>query len=258
MRGRRWVIRYGGVDRLATTREQIGGKGYAAGFEGLIDYVSAFFPANEAIGVALRTTTPLYPPLAIRELIANALIHQDFAITGAGPIVEVFDDRVEISNPGVPIVDPARLVDTPPRSRNEALAGLMRRMGICEERGSGWDKVAFEVEFHQLPAPEVVTTADTTRVTLLSPRPLTSMTPEDKARAVYLHACLNQVSRKDTTNSSVRKRFGIEEKNKATASRLLKDAVDRGLIAPYDKDTSPRLMKYVPFWAAAAVPQVDG
>lgn len=244
------VIRYDGVDRLRTTREQVGARGYASGFEGLIDYVSAFFPANEAIGAALRTTTPLYPPLAIRELIANTLIHQDFAITGAGPIVEVFDDRVEISNPGVPIVDPARLIDTPPRSRNEALAALMRRMGICEERGSGWDKVAFEVELHQLPAPEVLTTSDTTRVTLLSPRPLTSMTPDEKARAVYLHACLNQVSRKDTTNSSVRRRFGIEERNKATASRLLKDAVARGLIAPYDPDASPRLMKYIPFWAA--------
>jgi predicted HTH transcriptional regulator len=127
---------------------------------------------------------------------------------------------------------------------------LTRRMGICEERGSGWDKVAFEVEFHQLPAPEVVTTADTTRVTLLSPRPLTDMSPEDKARAVYLHACLNQVSRRSTTNSSVRQRFGIDEQNKATASRLLKDAVKRGLIAPYDKDTAPRFMRYVPFWAA--------
>jgi ATP-dependent DNA helicase RecG len=188
--------------------------------------------------------------LAIRELIANALIHQDFAITGSGPIVEVFDDRVEISNPGVPIIDLDRLVDAPPRSRNEALASLMRRMGICEERGSGWDKVAFQVEFHQLPAPEVVTTADTTRVTLLSPRPLVDMTPEDKARAIYLHACLNQVSRKNTTNSSVRQRFGIEEQNKATASRLLKDAVKRGLIAPYDEKTSPRHMRYVPFWAA--------
>jgi len=58
------------------------------------------------------------------------------------------------------------------------------------------------------------------------------------------------VSRKDTTNSSVRQRFGIDERNKATASRLLKDAVARGLITAYDKDASPRLMKYVPFWAA--------
>lgn len=244
------VIRYDGVDRLKTTKEQVGGRGYASGFEGLIDYVSAFFPANEAIGVALRTTTPLYPPLAIRELIANALIHQDFAITGSGPIVEVFDDRVEISNPGAPIVDPARLIDTPPKSRNEGLASLMRRMGICEERGSGWDKVAFEVEFHQLPAPEVLTTSDTTRVTLLSPRPLGSMTPDERARAVYLHACLNQVSRKDTTNSSIRQRFGIEEKNKSVASRLIKEALDRGLVVAYDKNAGPRNRRYIPFWAA--------
>lgn len=243
------VIRYEGLDRFATTREQVGGRGYASGFEGLIEYVSAFFPANEAIGRALRKTTPLYPPLAIRELIANALIHQDFAITGAGPIVEVFDDRVEISNPGAPIVDPRRLIDTPPKSRNEALAALMRRMRICEERGSGWDKVAFEVEFHQLPAPEVLTTSDTTRVTLLSPRPLASMTADERARAVYLHACLNQVSRKHTTNSSLRQRFSIEEKNKAAASRLIKEAVDRGLIVAYDETAGPRSRRYVPYWA---------
>jgi predicted HTH transcriptional regulator len=244
------VIRYSGTDRMTATQEQVGGKGYASGFEGLVEYVNAFFPANEAIGTALRTSSPLYPPLAIRELIANALIHQDFAITGAGPIVEVFDDRVEISNPGAPLVDPDRLVDSAPRSRNEALASLMRRMGVCEERGSGWDKVAGQVELFQLPAPEVLTTADTTRVTLLSPRPLTEMTPDERAQAVYLHACLNQVSRRHTTNSSVRQRFGIEERNKATASRLLKDAVVRELIVPYDKDSSPRHMRYVPFWAA--------
>lgn len=76
------------------------------------------------------------------------------------------------------------------------------------------------------------------------------MTPDERAQAVYLHSCLNQVSRKNTTNSSVRERFGIEERNKATASRLLKDAVTRELIVPYDRDASPRQMRYVPFWAA--------
>lgn len=102
-------------------------------------------------------------------------------------------------------------------------------------------------------APEVLTTADTMRVTLLSPRPLTDMTPDERAQAVYLHSCLNQVSRKHTTNSSVRQRFSIEERNKATASRLLKDAVSRELIVPYDKNASPRHMRYIPFWAAGPV-----
>jgi len=66
--------------------------------------------------------------------------------------VEIFDDRIEITNPGEPLVDTQRFVDTPPRSRNEALASLMRRFRICEERGSGIDKVVFQVELFQLPA----------------------------------------------------------------------------------------------------------
>ncbi len=88
----------------------------------------------------------MFPELAIRELVANALIHQDFSVTGAGPTVEIFDDRIDITNPGEPLVDTQRFLDTPPRSRNEALASLMRRARICEERGSGIDKVVLEVE----------------------------------------------------------------------------------------------------------------
>ncbi|MFH1335676.1 MAG: ATP-binding protein, partial [Candidatus Zixiibacteriota bacterium] len=52
---------------------------------------------------------------------ANSLIHQDFNITGAGPMVEIFADRMEISNPGVPLIDTLRFIDEPPRSRNEII-----------------------------------------------------------------------------------------------------------------------------------------
>ena len=39
---------------------------------------------------------------AVREILANALIHQDLAVTGSGPVVEVFSDRVDFTNPGPP------------------------------------------------------------------------------------------------------------------------------------------------------------
>jgi ATP-dependent DNA helicase RecG len=68
-------------------------------------------------------------------------------------MVEIFDDRVEVTNPGEPLVDAQRFVDAPPRSRNEIMASLLRRFRICEERGSGIDKVVSEVELFQLPAP---------------------------------------------------------------------------------------------------------
>jgi len=147
------VIQYRGTSRIETLKEQVGAKGYAPGFEVLIGFVNGLLPSNEVISQALRKTVPIFPELAVRELVANALIHQDFFVTGAGPMVEIFEDRIEITNPGPPLVDTQRLVDTPPRSRNEALASLMRRIGICEERGSGWDKVVFQTELYQLPAP---------------------------------------------------------------------------------------------------------
>ena len=246
------VVQYRGASRIETLREQVGAKGYASGFEGLIGFINGLLPSNEVIGQALRQTVRVFPELAVRELVANALIHQDFFVTGAGPMVEIFDDRLEITNPGEPLVDTERFVDTPPRSRNEALASLMRRMGICEERGSGWDKVVAETEIFQLPAPLVEAPAGHTRVVLFAPRPLSKMDKTDRVRAVYLHACLRYVSREYLTNASVRQRFGIQSDNKATASRLIREAVEAGVIVPYDPEAAPKLMRYVPIWAAAS------
>src|SRR5690606_19277547 len=139
---------------------------------------------------ALRKEVPMYPDLAIRELLANALIHQDFEITGAGPMVEIFTDRLEITNRGRPLMEVDRLLDAPPKSRNEALASLMRRFGVCEERGSGIDKVVQETEIFQLPAPEFVTSEDSMRATLFAHRKFNEMDKSDRIRACYMHASL--------------------------------------------------------------------
>lgn len=246
------VILYHGNSRVETIKEQAGAKGYASGFEGLIDFINGLLPSNEVIGQALRKAVPMYPELAVRELVANALIHQDFFVKGSGPMVEIFEDRMEISNPGEPLVATDRFLDTPPKSRNEALASLLRRMGICEERGSGVDKVVSQTEVYQLPAPIFEVTGETTRVVLFAHRPLTKMDQADRVRACYLHACLKYVNREYLTNSSLRERFGIEPQNSAVASRLIREAVDVGAIVPYDVTAAPKLMKYIPWWAAGS------
>lgn len=243
------VVHYKGRGRVETLREQVGGKGYASGFEGLIGFIMALVPTNEVIEQGLRRTVPMFPELAVRELVANALIHQDLFMTGAAPMVEIFEDRMEITNPGEPLVDTQRFVDTPPKSRNEALASLMRRFRICEERGSGIDKVVAQVEFYQLPAPYFEVPTGFTRVVLFAQRPLTQMDKADRIRACYLHACLKWVMRDYLTNASLRERFGVEERNKATVSRYIREAVEDGAIKPFDEDASKKLMKYVPFWA---------
>lgn len=248
------VVQYRGPSKLSTIRETEFRSGYATGFETLVRFVNDLLPANEVIQQALRKSVPMYPGLAIRELVANALIHQDFDRTGSGPMLELFDDRVEISNPGDPLVATERFVDMPPRSRNEALASLLRRVGVCEERGSGFDKVVAEVERHQLPAPLIENPAGSTRVVLFAHKELKDMDSSERIRACYLHACLQYVMRQPMSNSTLRARFGVEKRNSSQVSRILKESVEAGFIVLVDPDAAPKLKRYVPSWSVGEGP----
>ncbi len=248
------VIVYRGSGRLVTEREHVETRGYACAFGAMVEHVMALLPATEVIEQARRRTLPLYPELAVREVLANALIHQDFTVSGAGPMAELFDDRIEVTNPGEPLVAADRFLDSPPTSRNEALASLMRRFRICEERGSGIDKVVAETERQQLPAPLFEVPQGFMRVVLFAPRPLASMDRDERLRACYQHACLRYVQRGYLTNTSLRQRFGIEAKNSAIASRLIRESVEAGVLVPFDPGASRQQMKYLPWWARHRAP----
>jgi predicted HTH transcriptional regulator len=237
------VIVYRGVNRVQTLREQVVDKGYAVGFAPAIAFVNSQLPQNEQIGEAFRTEERMYPEVAIRELVANALIHQDFTMTGTGPMVEIFADRMEIANPGTPLMNTLRFIDTPPQSRNEALAAFMRRVSICEERGSGIDKVISLIEFYQLPAPDFTETQGHTKAVLFAHQTLAQMDAKDRIRACYQHACLCHVSNKQMTNASLRQRFAIKDENYSIASRIIADAVKAGLVKAYDPASTSKNMQ---------------
>jgi len=243
------VVVYSGTNKLDRVRQQEGGRGYIAGFAGLIDYIMTQIPSSEVISQTLRTDVPLYPGQAIRELVANALIHQDFSVTGSGPLVEIFDGRIEISNPGSPLVDLARILDTA-RSRNEKLAATMRRFRYAEELGSGIDRVVTLAEGYQLPAPDFQVSEDRFTAILYAPRPLGAMTRDDRIRACYQHACLRWVARTQLTNASLRGRFGISEANSAMASRIIAETEAVNLIKKHNPESwSRKHARYIPFWA---------
>ena len=243
------VVQYKGSNRLNMLKEYDGTKGYAVGFEGLLGFIDALLPTAEVINGALREKKTAYPSLAIREAVGNALIHQDFSIPGTGPVVEIFDGRIEITNPGTPMVDIKRIVDNPPKSRNEKLAELMRRLRICEELGTGWDKIVISCELQMLPAPKIDLYEENTKVTLYAEMPFTSLSAEDKLWACYLHACVKQVENEQLTNTTLRERFGLKPSSSGSVSRLIKEAVNMKLIKPLDPDTAPRYMRYIPYWA---------
>ncbi|MYJ52128.1 MAG: transcriptional regulator [Gammaproteobacteria bacterium] len=244
------VIQYPGKHKLETTREREFHRGYAVEFEQLIDYIEALLPTREVIRDAIREDEPMYPSLAIRELVANMLIHQDLSVTGAGPMVEIFSDRIEITNPGESLVEPARFIDAPPRTRNEAMAAFMRRVGICEERGSGIDKVMQAVELAQLPPPLFETPPGATRAVVFARHDLRRMSRASKVRAVYQHACLRYVMGEKTSNASLRERFGISAQNAAAASRLLGEALKQGVIVIEEPEAGAKSRSYLPYWAA--------
>lgn len=75
------------------------------------------------------------------------------------------------------------------------------------------------------------------------------MSKEDRIRAWYLHACLKRVNRDYVTNSSLRERFNIDEKNSSMISRLLKQTLKSELIKLVDETTLDKHRKYLPFWA---------
>jgi len=243
------LVQYKGDSKLEILKEFIGNKGYAIGFEGLIQFLEAMLPTREVIKGPFREKEMAFPLVAIREIIANALIHQDFSITGTGPIVEVFDKRLEITNPGLPLVEVNRIIDNPPKSRNEKLASLMRRLKMCEELGSGWDRVVMVCEMRTLPAPKILLYEENMKVVMFSEIPFTNLPPEEKLWSCYSHACVKYVSNEPITNKSLRERFGVETSSSASISRLIKEAVNKGLIKPLDPDTAPKHMKYIPYWA---------
>ena len=242
------VIRYRGKGRAGGRSEREFKIGYALALDSAYSFIDGMVLPTENIEGVLRVPERRYPEVSLRELIVNALIHQDFTITGAGPMVEVFDDRIEVTNPGSLLVDVERIVNDPPQSRNEKLSALMRRCGFCEEAGSGWDKIVEGCELLHLPAPKI-DARQSVRVTLFQPKEFKALTPEERLNACYWHACLKYGQGEYATNSSLRERFAVKSSNAAQISRLIKDAVSRGLVKPVDPNTSPRYMRYEPYWA---------
>ncbi|WP_454997366.1 ATP-binding protein [Capnocytophaga granulosa] len=242
------MIRYEGNNKFTTLKEIESVAGYAVDFEFIISSIKALLPSYEEIGLAFRKEINTYPDIALRELVANALIHQDFNITGTSPMVEIFSHRIEITNAGSPLVEVSRFMDKPPRSRNEILAKLMRRMDICEERGTGIDKVISQIERKQMPAPLFEDLGDYTRVTLFTYKEFNTITKEERLRACYWHCVFKYTIHEQMNNASLRERFGNSVSGQMI-SKIIKEAQEKKLIKVFDEEAGTKAMKYIPSWA---------
>jgi len=246
------LIKYKGTNKAGESKEFPGRKGYAVGFESLITFIQGLLQDSEVIKNALRVNTSIYPEKALRELIANILIHQDFTIRGTGPMIEIFDDRIVFSNPGklLPSKKIDRLIRTTPESRNEILASAFRRYNICEERGSGFEKAVIAIEIFGLPPLKFVELENSFEVVLYAPKKYADMTNEERIEACYQHSIIEYYGNGGFSNTSLRKRFGMHDKQASQISLLIKEAMDAGRIKPKDPENeSKKFSLYVPYWA---------
>ncbi len=243
------IIKYTGRNKLKSEFEQAATLGYAAGFARMMKFLVNRLPNEETYIDGVRKQLPHFPETALREVISNALIHQDFTATGVGPAVEIYDNRIEVTNPGHPLLETDRMLDKR-RSRNERLAAAMQDMGLCEQRGGGLDKTLLEIESRKLPPPELIASEDGFCVVLYGPKPFDALSKADKSRACYQHAVLRWINRDYMSNTSLRERFSLTDDAYQAVSGVISEAIKSGRISPADPAQGKRHAKYIPYWAA--------
>lgn len=167
-------------------------------------------------------------------------------------MIEIFDDRIEITNPGTLIssknVD--RLIGANPESRNEILAQAFHRYHICEERGTEFIKTILAIELFGLPPLKLEQGENDFKVTLSSPRKFDDMSRNERIQACYEHAVIKHLSNGSMTNTSLRERFKMHEKQRAMISCLIKEALATKIIKAKDiKSKSSKHIEYIPYCA---------
>ena len=242
------VVTYKGKSKLDTLKDEFFMQGYAISIERAIHWIGSQLPTKELIGAALRENESAYPEKSIREIAENMVIHQDFDIQGF-PTVEIFEDRVEFTNSGTPLIEVDRFIDEY-QSRNDLLSDNLRRLGFCEEKGSGMDKAVMSNELFLLPALSIRVQETRTVVIMYARKSWADTNRLERLQACYQHACVKYVSNESMTNQSLRVRFNIEEQNASMVSRIIKEAIKEGLIKEEETGSNSRkFKKYIPYWA---------
>lgn len=244
------VIQYRGRGRTDGIQERSFPRGYLLSHEEVVQFVMAIVPKEEVLEGATRRDVVSFPEIAVRELVANLMVHQDLSERGTSLMVEVFDGRIEFTNPGSPLVPIDRILDMAPKARNDAMASFLHKCGICEERGSGYDKIVGATCAAKLLAPSIVDQGGVfTKVTLYSKVPISQVSKQERVWTCYMLACLTCVNSDAIGNADVRAVFGLKDSQRSMAGRIIADALKAGLIRPVDPDAAPRAMRYLPFWA---------
>ena len=134
-------------------------KDFTGGLVSDIEESLRFIERNTRTGYSIeklrREDVPEYPMRALREAITNAVMHRDYFEAGANVFVEIYDDRIEISNPGgLPKGLSREELGTRSVRRNPLIADLLHRIGLVEKAGTGIRRMIEDTKKHKCPEPK--------------------------------------------------------------------------------------------------------
>jgi ATP-dependent DNA helicase RecG len=134
-------------------------KDFTGGLASDIEESLRFIERNTRTGYSIeklrREDVPEYPMRALREAITNAVMHRDYFEAGANVFVEIYDDRIEISNPGgLPKGLSREELGTRSVRRNPLIADLLHRIGLIEKAGTGIRRMIEDTKKHKCPEPK--------------------------------------------------------------------------------------------------------
>lgn len=215
------VLKYQSTHKIHAVSDEFFSEGYAISLRNTLAHLKRMLPIREEIE-GERVTIELYPEVALRELVGNALVHQDFEYPSGGtyPTIEIFEDRVEITNGGRPLIEIRKFLRENSQ-RNRELSDAMRRLKFAENRGSGVDRTLLALEEIHGAAPEFIEETLATRVILHGNKKWEHMSSEERMWSAYMHCALLYENGTGMTNASLRERFALDASKSSQVSQVI-------------------------------------
>lgn len=243
------IAEYATDTMTSGTGERIFKKGYLPSFDEAIEHVMRFYPREESYSSNFRKEITFFPERAIREALGNMIAHQDLTAPSFGPLISVHPHYIDFSSPGEFEGDTKRAMDMLPSSKNEIMVDLLHLVHICEARGTGIDLMEEWMGLYKLPSPIIQNTNGSTHLILRHYEKLSAWNSIDVINTIYMFASYCYISGKEISNADVRERLNVKEENAAMISRIMKQALDEGLVRIANPNAGAKARKYVPYWA---------
>ena len=232
-------VRFDGISRTHSIDHRDIDKHLPMAIDEVLDFIAKNTSTATKIGPKKRLRMPQYPDVAIREVVINAIVHSDYSIKGSSIIIAIFDDRIEITNPGC-LAYGLSLEDAlagSSRARNRVIARIFHHLGFVEQWGSGLQKIMESCVESGLNMPRFEEMGSQFRVTIYSAKVQKTITEEWQTRFIEHVSSIGEISAKDAA-----KFLKVDIRS---ARRRLKKLVNEGLLAKIGVSKNDPYGKYV-------------